>query len=95
MVWFGHIGDGNLHVNVLRPPELTVEAFRQACERVNALVFGLVAAYNGSMSAEHGVGLLKAPYLAVSRSPEEIALMRGIKAVFDPRGVMNPGKLIA
>ncbi|MCG9053436.1 FAD-binding oxidoreductase [Laribacter hongkongensis] len=95
VVWFGHIGDGNLHVNVLRPPELTVEAFRQACERVNALVFGLVAAYNGSMSAEHGVGLLKAPYLAVSRSPEEIALMRGIKAVFDPRGVMNPGKLIA
>lgn len=94
VVWFGHIGDGNLHINVLKPAELTVDEFRQACERVNQHVFALVRAFKGSVSAEHGVGLLKRDYLEVTRSPAEIALMHGIKQVFDPHGIMNPGKLL-
>ncbi|WP_280954996.1 FAD-binding oxidoreductase [Paludibacterium denitrificans] len=94
VVWFGHIGDGNLHINVLKPAELTVDEFRRACERVNQHVFALVRVFKGSMSAEHGVGLLKRDYLEVTRSPAEIALMHGIKQVFDPHGIMNPGKLL-
>ncbi|SCK29005.1 FAD-binding oxidoreductase [Vogesella sp. LIG4] len=95
VIWYGHIGDGNLHINVLKPPTLALEAFRAACEQVNEQVFALVRDFGGSMSAEHGVGLLKRDYLAVSRSDAEIALMRSIKAAFDPDGIMNPGKLLS
>lgn len=94
VVWFGHIGDGNLHINVLKPEALELDAFRAACERVNERVFALVAEFGGSVSAEHGVGLFKRDYLGVTRSAEEIALLRGIKAVFDPDGIMNPGKVV-
>lgn len=94
VIWYGHIGDGNLHINVLKPADLTIEAFREACERVNKHVFGLVAAFQGSVSAEHGVGLLKRDYLAVSRSAAEIRLMKAMKSIFDPNGIMNPGKLL-
>jgi FAD/FMN-containing dehydrogenase len=94
VLWYGHIGDGNLHINVLKPDSLELDDFRRACEQVNEHVFGLVREFGGSMSAEHGVGLLKRDYLDVTRSAEEIALMRSIKAVFDPNGVMNPGKLL-
>jgi FAD/FMN-containing dehydrogenase len=92
VLWYGHIGDGNLHINVLKPASWALADFRHACEQVNEQVFALVAEFAGSMSAEHGVGLLKRDYLAVTRSVEEIALMRGVKAVFDPNGIMNPGK---
>ncbi|NDV12308.1 FAD-binding oxidoreductase [Crenobacter caeni] len=95
VVWFGHIGDGNLHINVLRPSGMDLAAFRQACEHVNEAVFELVREAGGSVSAEHGVGLFKRDYLSYTCSPEEIALMRGIKQLFDPDGVMNPGKLLA
>lgn len=95
VVWFGHIGDGNLHINVLRPLDMDIAAFKSACEQVNTRVFGLLRRYRGSMSAEHGVGLLKRQYLGISRSEAEIALMRRVKAAFDPNGVMNPGKLVA
>ncbi|MBI3143850.1 MAG: FAD-binding oxidoreductase [Pseudogulbenkiania sp.] len=94
VLWYGHIGDGNLHINVLKPDSLELDNFRRACEQVNKHVFELVRQFGGSMSAEHGVGLLKRDYLDVTRSVEEIALMRAIKAVFDPNGVMNPGKLL-
>ncbi|WP_174874338.1 FAD-binding oxidoreductase [Vogesella oryzae] len=94
VIWYGHIGDGNLHINVLKPPALPLEAFREACEQVNEQVFALVRDFGGSMSAEHGVGLLKRDYLSVSRSEQEILLMQGIKNVFDPDGIMNPGKLL-
>lgn len=91
--WFGHIGDGNLHLNVLRPPEVAPEAFLERCEAVNEEVFEVVRRFEGSISAEHGVGLLKKKYLAYSRSEAEIEMMRGIKAVFDPKGILNPGKV--
>ena len=94
VLWYGHIGDGNLHINVLKPASWALADFRHACEQVNEQVFALVAEFAGSMSAEHGVGLLKRDYLTVTRSAEDIALMRAVKAVFDPNGIMNPGKLL-
>ncbi len=93
-VWFGHIGDGNLHLNILKPESFSVEDFQHRCESVNAQVYGLIEAMAGSVSAEHGVGLLKKPYLHHSRSAAEIELMRQIKHAFDPNGVLNPGKML-
>jgi FAD/FMN-containing dehydrogenase len=91
---FGHIGDGNLHVNVMKPDDLEKAAFLAKTSEVDKSMFELVSRYRGSISAEHGIGLLKKPYLGYTRSPEEIAVMRGIKAALDPRGIMNPGKVI-
>ncbi len=94
IVWYGHIGDGNLHLNILKPADLEPAEFFAKCAEVNAQVFDVVAALGGSISAEHGVGLLKRDYLAYSRSAEEIGYMRALKASFDPNGIMNPGKLL-
>ncbi len=93
VVWFGHIGDGNLHLNILKPDALSKDEFFAKCAVVNQWVFETVQKYNGSISAEHGVGMTKRDYLHYSRSPAEIAYMKGIKAVFDPNGIMNPGKI--
>jgi FAD/FMN-containing dehydrogenase len=95
VVWFGHIGDGNLHMNVLRPENVSVDEFREACNRLTPAVFELVGRFGGSLSAEHGVGLLKRDYLAMIKPAEEIAMMRSIKQAFDPDGILNPGKLLA
>jgi FAD/FMN-containing dehydrogenase len=94
VVWFGHIGDGNLHINVLKPSGLDNAAFVEQCEHVTSLLVGTLQRHGGSISAEHGIGLVKKPWLGSVRSEAEIALMRGIKAVWDPKGVMNPGKLL-
>ena len=93
VVWFGHIGDGNLHLNILKPDNLTKDEFFAQCTTVNQWVFETVQKYNGSISAEHGVGMTKRDYLHYSRSAEEIAYMQAIKAIFDPNGIMNPGKI--
>ncbi len=93
-VWFGHAGDGNLHVSVLKPEALDNDTFVGACERVTERLCDLLATYGGSISAEHGIGRLKKPYLSRARSPLEVELMRGLKQVFDPHGILNPGKLI-
>jgi len=93
VVWFGHIGDGNLHLNILKPDNLSKDEFFAQCEVVNQWVFETVQKYNGSISAEHGVGMTKRDYLHYSRSPEEVAYMQAVKAVFDPNGIMNPGKI--
>nr|WP_116368509.1 FAD-binding oxidoreductase [Parahaliea mediterranea] len=93
IVWFGHIGDGNVHLNVLKPDHLPVDDFKRQCGEVSQWVFEIVQRYGGSVSAEHGVGLLKKDYLPYSRSALEIDLMRQIKRVFDPEGIMNPGKI--
>lgn len=93
IIWFGHIGDGNLHLNILKPLDLPNEEFFAKCVNVNKWVFDIVEKYNGSISAEHGVGIVKKDYLQYTRSPEEIAIMKGIKLVFDPKGIMNPGKI--
>ena len=93
VVWFGHIGDGNLHINVLKSEGMDQAAFVADCERVTKLLAAALQAHGGSISAEHGIGLVKKPYLSSTRSAAEIDLMRGIKRVLDPDGVMNPGKL--
>jgi FAD/FMN-containing dehydrogenase len=94
IVWFGHIGDGNLHLNILKPADMPKAEFFARCEQVNTWVFETVQRYAGSISAEHGVGLTKKPYLAYTRSETEIAYLRAMKAVFDPNNIMNPGKVI-
>jgi len=91
--WYGHIGDGNLHLNILKPAALTQQQFYERCHGISPRIFERVAARGGSISAEHGVGLLKRDFLGYSRSAEEIAVMRSIKSVLDPNGIMNPGKL--
>jgi FAD/FMN-containing dehydrogenase len=91
--WFGHIGDGNLHLNILKPENLSKDEFFEKCQVVNKYVFETVQKYNGSISAEHGVGMTKKPYLNYTRPDEEIDYLRAIKQVFDPNGIMNRGKI--
>ena len=94
VVWFGHIGDGNLHINVLRPDDLAEDAFIAQCEHVTKLLAETLHRHGGSISAEHGIGLVKRAYLESTRSAAEIALMRGVRQVFDPNGILNPGKVM-
>lgn len=91
--WFGHIGDGNLHLNILKPANLSKDEFFNQCKLVNTKVFETVQKYNGSISAEHGVGMTKKDYLQYTRDPVEIGYLRELKKVFDPNGIMNPGKI--
>ena len=84
-VLFGHVGDGNLHVNVVGPP---VDD-----ESLDGEILALVASYEGSISAEHGIGRAKVPWLGLSRSPAEMAAMRTLKGALDPQGLLNPGVL--
>ncbi|RNF33299.1 FAD-binding oxidoreductase [Paracoccus methylarcula] len=88
--FFGHIADSNLHVAVCLPGDDNTAQIHD----VDAIVYGLVREFGGSISAEHGVGTLKRDWLGHSRSEAEIAAMRAIKAALDPRGIMNPGKLL-
>ena len=92
--WYGHIGDGNLHLNILKPDALSVEDFYERCHAMSPRIFELVGSRGGSISAEHGVGLLKRDFLNYSRGDAELDLMRSLKAAFDPNGVLNPGKLL-
>jgi len=93
VVWFGHIGDGNLHINVLKPDGTEDAEFLAQCEHVTKLLAQVLARFDGSISAEHGIGLVKKGYLDSTRSAPEIALMKAVKRAFDPQGLLNPGKL--
>jgi len=95
VVWYGHIGDGNLHLNILKPENLQIEEFKTRCSEVSTDIFDAIKTLGGSVSAEHGVGTLKAPYLGYSKSDSEIDAMRAIKAIFDPDGILNPGKVFS
>ena len=94
IIWFGHIGDGNVHLNILKPEQLEIGKFYESCSKISEWVFDLVKKYGGSISAEHGIGMLKKPFLQYSRSPAELEYMKSIKRIFDPHNIMNPGKLI-
>lgn len=93
-VWFGHIGDGNLHINILKPKDMAVSEFVSQCKKVDEKMMAMIEKLEGSVSAEHGVGLTKKAYLGHTRGPAEIQLMKEIKKVFDPDAILNPGKLL-
>ena len=90
---FGHIGDGNLHVNVMKPDAMPVPEFLEHAKAGDRAMFELVRAHRGSISAEHGIGLLKKPYLSYTRAPAEMALLRALKTALDPKNLLNPGKI--
>lgn len=91
---FGHMGDGNIHYNISQPVGADKQAFLARWHEINTIVHGIVLSYNGSISAEHGIGQLKRDELAEVRSAIEIDLMHRIKHAFDPAGIMNPGKVL-
>jgi FAD/FMN-containing dehydrogenase len=86
-LWFGHIADSNLHICIKQEPDSPTK------KEIDGIVYGRVRAFGGSISAEHGIGLLKKPYLGYSRSPVELDIMRRVKAALDPQGILNPGKV--
>jgi FAD/FMN-containing dehydrogenase len=93
LVLFGHIGDGNLHINYVAPKAEPFAEFQARARVVEEKVFRLLARYKGSISAEHGIGLLKKKDLPFSRSEPEIELMKQLKRLIDPKNLMNPGKI--
>ena len=95
LVNFGHLGDGNLHYNVQAPHDGDSKAFlRESEAQVNTIVYDSVARFDGSISAEHGVGSLKLDKLEHHKSPVALGMMRAIKQALDPQGVMNPGRVV-
>ena len=94
IVAFGHMGDGNIHYNISQAPGEDTQAFLARWTEMNRIVHAIVLELDGSISAEHGIGQLKRDELAAIRSPVEMALMHRIKDAFDPKGIMNPGKVV-
>ena len=91
---FGHVGDGNIHYNINQPEGMDKAAFLARWGDVNKVVFAVVKKYNGSISAEHGVGVMKRDILHEYKDPVALDLMHGIKKLLDPNGILNPGKVI-
>lgn len=94
IVAYGHFGDGNIHFNAVRPEAADDESFRPLIPAVQRAVHDIAADMGGSFSAEHGIGLSKRGELALYRSAAETDMMRALKAAFDPKGLMNPGKIL-
>lgn len=94
VVAFGHIGDGNVHFNLSQPVAMEKQAFLGLWGEMNAIVHGIVREMGGSISAEHGVGQLKRDEIAATKSPVEMELMRSLKRALDPKGILNPGKVV-
>lgn len=94
VVAFGHIGDGNVHFNLSQPVGMDRAAFLALWGEMNAIVHGIVRGMGGSISAEHGVGRLKRDEIAATKSPVEMAAMRALKRALDPKGILNPGKVV-
>ncbi len=91
---FGHMGDGNIHYNVSQPVGMDKAAFLARWSEVNDVVHGVVAKFGGSISAEHGIGRLKRDLLQRVKDPVALEMMRAIKLCLDPKGILNPGKLL-
>ena len=91
---FGHVGDGNIHYNVMQPPGMDKKDVLARWDEVNQVVFAVVKKYGGSISAEHGVGVIKRDILKDYKDPVALDLMRGLKTMLDPNGILNPGKVL-
>ncbi len=94
MVTYGHIGDGNLHYNLSKPLGMGDDAFRARAGELARVVYDSISSYDGSISAEHGLGQSKRDVVAEYKAPVELDLMRGVKNLLDPAGLMNPGKVV-
>ena len=92
-VCYGHAGDGNLHVNILRD-DLDDATWNQTLSVAIRELFGEVVRLGGTLSGEHGIGYVQKNYMDLACSPAQIAVMRGIKDVLDPKGILNPGKVL-
>ncbi|MEX2127901.1 MAG: FAD-binding oxidoreductase [Xanthobacteraceae bacterium] len=91
---FGHLGDGNMHFTVCRPESMERAAFLARTDEVNNAVYALVAKHRGSISAEHGIGVMKRELLPGVKDPVELEMMRAIKQLLDPKRILNPGKVL-
>jgi FAD/FMN-containing dehydrogenase len=91
---FGHLGDGNIHFNISQPEGMDKQAYLEHWNDMNAVVHGIVADMGGSISAEHGIGRLKRDLLSDVKSDVEMNLMRQIKKAWDPKNILNPGKVL-
>ena len=91
-VCYGHAGDGNLHVNIIKG-NMSEAAWKEDVTNGIRELFTLVVSLGGTLSGEHGIGLVQQPYMPIAFSPVQLDLMRGIKQVFDPKGILNPGKI--
>jgi D-lactate dehydrogenase (cytochrome) len=91
---FGHVGDGNIHFNVSQPVGADSKAFLARWVEMNAVVDKIVLKYQGSISAEHGIGKLKRESLVKVKDPVALSLMRDFKKMLDPNGILNPGKVL-
>jgi D-lactate dehydrogenase (cytochrome) len=91
---FGHLGDGNIHYNVSQPVGADKDEYLQRWDEVNTVVFAVVKKYGGSISAEHGIGVMKRDLLPSVKDPVALDLMRSLKVMLDPNGILNPGKVL-
>jgi FAD/FMN-containing dehydrogenase len=91
---FGHVGDGNIHFNLTQPVGADKAGFLARWDEMSAIVHGIVRELNGSISAEHGIGRMKRDEIAATKSPVEIETMRAVKRALDPKGILNPGKVV-
>ena len=93
-VVFGHVGDGNLHFNLSQPEGADTDAYLARWDEISRRVHDIVVHFDGSISAEHGIGVMKVGELERLKSPLEIALMRKLKTALDPQNILNPGRVI-
>ena len=91
---FGHFGDGNIHYNVQQPVGMDTKEFLRQWDRISGIIYGLVRELHGSISAEHGIGRLKREQLRQVKGPVEMQLMQALKNALDPRGILNPGRIL-
>ncbi len=91
---YGHLGDGNIHYNIMQPPDMDKQDFLDRSEEMNAIVFDVVLKLGGSISAEHGIGRLRRAYMTRIKPPVELQMMRDLKRMLDPHGILNPGKVL-
>jgi FAD/FMN-containing dehydrogenase len=91
---FGHLGDGNIHYNVMQPVDADKAGFLARWDEVSDVVFAVVRKHAGSISAEHGIGVLKRDLLPQVKDPVALDLMRTLKRTLDPKGILNPGKVL-